>query len=152
MIIIHMFFQSYYTICLKICYKLVSFFSIWIKCIHFIVVTINTSHDLKIHMINFFIIIYIIKSPTNCIPIKSFSVILLSMKCLEGFFHFIVFIRVCCFLCCIFLSFKATIHNLIAYAIHLTQFQFHHQLSSHFHFDLFPFLTKNQIGWKKNQA
>ncbi len=93
--------------------------------------------DLKIHMINLFIIIYIIKSPTNCIPIMSFLVLLLSMKCLKGFFHFIVFTRVCYFLCCILFSLKATIHILIAFAIH-----FHHQLSSHFHFDLFPFLTK----------
>jgi hypothetical protein len=142
MIIIHMFFQNYYTICLKICYKLVSFFSIWIKCIHLIVVTINTFHDLKIHKINFFIIIYIIEKPTNCIPIMSFPFLLLSMKCLKGFFHFIVFIRVRYFLCFILFCLKATIHNLITYAIHLNQFHFHHQLSSHFHFDLFPFLTK----------
>jgi hypothetical protein len=39
-------------------------------------------------------------------------------------------------------SLKATIHNLIAYAIHLTQFQFHHQFHHIFILTCFHFLQK----------
>jgi hypothetical protein len=51
MIIIHMFFQSYYTIFLIICYKSFSSPNVWIKSMH---VTKQTYHDLRISKINFF--------------------------------------------------------------------------------------------------
>jgi hypothetical protein len=96
---IHMFFESFYAICFIICYVmlllLLLLFGVWIKCIHRIVVTKNTSHDLKIQKINFFIIIYIIKSPTNYIPTMSSPFFHLSMQCLKVSFHFIVFIMIC---------------------------------------------------------
>jgi hypothetical protein len=46
-----------------------SFFNVWIKSMHMTIITKQTSHNLKISKINFFIIIYTIKGPTNCIPI-----------------------------------------------------------------------------------
>jgi len=57
-----------------------------------IVETKQTSHDLKISIINFFIIMYIIKNQTNRIPIVTFLYFPLSMQCLKVFFHFIPFI------------------------------------------------------------
>jgi hypothetical protein len=51
---------------------------------HKIIVTKQTSHDLiKSVKINFFVIIYIIKSPTNCISIMIFPYYSLSMQCLK---------------------------------------------------------------------
>jgi hypothetical protein len=54
---------------------------------HMIVVTKNTSHDLRISRINFSINIYIKKNLTNCIPILFFPFFPLSMQCLKHSFH-----------------------------------------------------------------
>jgi uncharacterized Tic20 family protein len=48
---------------------IISFFNVWIKSMHMTIITKQTSHDLKISKINFFIIIYTIKGPRNCIHI-----------------------------------------------------------------------------------
>ncbi len=80
MIIIHMFYQGHYKICFIICYQSFSFFNVRIMNMHKIIVTKQTSHDLRIFRINFLIIIYKIKNPTNCIPILSFPFFPLSMQ------------------------------------------------------------------------
>ncbi len=49
----------------------------------------QTSHVLKISIINFFFIMY----PTNCIPIVTFLYFPLSMQCFKVFCLFIPFIR-----------------------------------------------------------
>jgi hypothetical protein len=46
---------------------ILSFFNVRIKSMHIIIITKQTYHDWKISKINFFIIVYIIKGPTNCI-------------------------------------------------------------------------------------
>jgi hypothetical protein len=58
-----------------------------------IVETKQTSHDLRISIINFSIIMYTLKNPTNYIPIVTFLYFPLSMQCLKVSFHFIPFIR-----------------------------------------------------------
>jgi len=56
-------YQKFYNMLL-----ILSFFNVWIKNMHMTIIT-KTSHDLKISKINFFIIIYTIKGPANCIHI-----------------------------------------------------------------------------------
>jgi len=46
---------------------IISFFNVWIKSMHMTIITKQKSHDLKISKIKFFIIIYTMKDPTNCI-------------------------------------------------------------------------------------
>ncbi len=113
MITIHMLFYNCYTICGIICYESFSFFCISIKSMHKWLKQIKqTSHDLNFLKMNFSIIIYTIKSPTNCIPIMVFPYFSLSMQCFKIPFHFIIFIKICYFFCCI-LFFQATIQNFI---------------------------------------
>ncbi len=97
MIIIHMFFQSCYTICFIICYKSFSFFCVRIKIMDMTIVIKQTCHDLRTSKINFFVIIHKIKSSTNCSPIMAFPYFPLCMQCLKVPFHFIMFIKICYF-------------------------------------------------------
>jgi hypothetical protein len=50
---------------------------------HKTIVTKQTSHDLRISKINFLVIIYKIKSPTNWIPIMTSPYFPFSMQCLK---------------------------------------------------------------------
>ncbi len=55
------------------------------------ITNISCFEDFKI---NFFVIIYTIKSPTNCIIIMTSPYFALIMQCLKVFFHFILSIRI----------------------------------------------------------
>jgi len=105
------FFQKYCTICFTICYKI--FFCVWIKNMHRTIVINQTFHDCRIFRINFFVIIYIIKSPINCIHIMLFPYFSLNMKCLKVLFHFFHFISIYYFLCCILFCLKPIIQHFI---------------------------------------
>jgi hypothetical protein len=94
MIIIHMFFQGRYNICFIICYQSFFFLTIHITSMHKIIITKQTSHNLRISRINFFIIIYTIKCSTNYIPIMT-SPYFSKYAILKVSFHFIKNLSFC---------------------------------------------------------
>ncbi len=111
MIIIHMVFQSYYTICFIIWYKSFSSFCVWVKNMH---VTKQTFHDLRVSKIDFFVIIHIINNLTNCILIMNFPYFPFEHAMFKGFFfHFIIFIDICYFFCCVLFYLEVGIQNFI---------------------------------------
>jgi hypothetical protein len=114
-------------------------FCVWIENMYKTIVTKQTSYDLRVSKINFFVHHLHKKSLTNCIPIMIFSYFSLNMQFLKVNFHFLSFIYFCYFFCYTLFCLKIFIMRIL---IIWNKFHFQHQLKLHFHFDLIPFFNK----------